>query len=138
MTYCFTVYERACVSIGSECHILTYIIVLIVCIGTELDIVCICTHTMVYVVCVCVCCVCCSGASQVMDVVETMKRLDELRERRETLASRERELDEQQRRMEQCLRNITDDTINEQYPTLPQKFIDGRNWGGGGVGVVLE
>ena len=64
-----------------------------------------------------------------MDVVETMKRLDELRERRETLASRERELDEQQRRMEQCLRNITDDTINEQYPTFTQKFIDSRIWG---------
>ena len=86
-----------------------------------------CTRTMVYV-CVCVCCVP-SGASQVMDVVETMKRLDELRERRETLASRERELDEQQRRMEQCLRNITDDTINEQYPTFTQKFIDSRIWG---------
>ena len=49
-------------------------------------------------------------------MVETMKRLEELRERRERLALREKELDEQQRRMQQCLRNITDDTINEQYP----------------------
>ena len=72
-------------------------------------------------VCVCVCvCVCgCSGASQVMDVVETMRRLEELRDRQERLAERERELDEQQRRMEQCLRNITEDTINEQYPLKP-------------------
>ena len=49
-------------------------------------------------------------------MVETMKRLEELRERRERLARREMELDQQQQRMEQCLRNITDDTINEQYP----------------------
>ena len=53
-----------------------------------------------------------------MDVVETMQRLEELRSRREKLAEKESELDEQQRRMEQCLRNITEDTINEQYPTL--------------------
>ena len=56
------------------------------------------------------------GASKVMDVVETMKRLEVLRDKREALAQREKELDGQQQRMEQCLRNITDDTINEQYP----------------------
>ena len=59
---------------------------------------------------------CASGASQVMDVVETMQRLEELRNRRERLAAREKELDEQQHRMEQCLKNITEDTTNEQYP----------------------
>lgn len=52
-----------------------------------------------------------------MDVVDTMQRLEELRNRKEQLAKRERELDEQQHRMEQCLRNITEDTSNEQYPT---------------------
>ena len=65
---------------------------------------------------------CASGASQVMDVVETMQRLEELRNRKEQLAAREKELDEQQHRMEQCLKNITEDTTNEQYPVEMVKF----------------
>ena len=60
-----------------------------------------------------------SGASQVMDMVDTMHRLEELRKRREELEQREKALDEQRRRMEQCLRNISEDTINDQYPTQP-------------------
>ena len=69
-----------------------------------------------------------SGASQVMDVVETMQRLEKLRDRREELAERERELDEQHHRMQQCLRNITDDTINEQYPSMLCFMLRGYNY----------
>lgn len=65
-----------------------------------------------------------------MDVVETMQRLEELRSRREKLAEKESELDEQQRRMEQCLRNITEDTINEQYPTLFNVHVHALAWVG--------
>ena len=48
--------------------------------------------------------------------MDTVQRLEELRGRREELEKTERGLDEQCKKMEQCLRNISDDTVNDQYP----------------------
>ena len=44
--------------------------------------------------------------------------LAELRQRKEELEQMERSLDEQQHKMEQCLRNISEDTTSTQYPLL--------------------
>ena len=42
-------------------------------------------------------------------------KLEELRLHKEELEREERELDKQCQRMRQCLKNIADDTYNEQY-----------------------
>ena len=45
-----------------------------------------------------------------------MAHLLELRKKKEELEKQEKELDERYQRMQQCFRNISEDTTNDQYP----------------------
>ena len=56
------------------------------------------------------------GASHSGNSGDAVVKLEELRLHKEELEREERELDEQCQRMRQCLKNIADDTYNEQYP----------------------
>ncbi len=42
--------------------------------------------------------------------------VDELKTQKEELEKEEKELDEQTQRLQLCLKNITEDTYNDQYP----------------------
>ncbi len=59
------------------------------------------------------------GASQAANSSELLEQLSALRARRTELEKLESELDEQRHKMEQCLRNIAEDTTNDQYPPHP-------------------
>jgi len=56
------------------------------------------------------------GASQAGNSSDVVAHLVDLRRKKEELEQQERELDEQYQRMQQCLRNISEDTTNDQYP----------------------
>jgi len=56
------------------------------------------------------------GASQAGNSSDVVAHLVDLHRKKEELEQQERELDEQYQRMQQCLRNISEDTTNDQYP----------------------
>ena len=56
------------------------------------------------------------GASQSVNSSDVIAQLTKLRSKKEELEQLERDLDEQHNKMEQCLRNISEDTNNDQYP----------------------
>ena len=65
----------------------------------------------------------CRGASEAGNSGELVVRLERLQHRREELQGEERELEKQLQCMQQCLRNIAEDTNNDQYPFMFSLFV---------------
>ena len=57
------------------------------------------------------------GASQASNSSDAMAQLEQLKERLMVLEEEEKRLEEQYVRMKQCLRNLSEDTSDNQYPT---------------------
>lgn len=68
-------------------------------------------------------CLPCRGASQSGNTSDAMALLEQLKQRRVQLQQEERKLEELHGRMQQCLRNITQDSDEERYPQVVTSIV---------------